>query len=695
MSPATIDVSLKSAPIHRLDIATAFNGLEKPLQRYAHHLSKAAWYGSRIIMRQVSPEAEKIFDLILELYQSCSGSWAALADACGVSASECQAFLEYAATFLSNVGNYYGSGDQKFVPSVSPQTLEKLAGASSGALTLYHDIRQEMFAAPPYGLGFDSYTAQSAYYIGDTLSYAEVKAVSKVLERHNIFPENTRIRKVSKRNDVIYEVLQASTIELTQELSSTDSTEPQVRLVGSDHVQQLAKICEELRLAAKYASNEHQRQFLAKYIESFETGSLDSYRESLQTWVADKSPTVENIFGFVEPYRDPYGVRAEFEGLVAIADAQETMRLKSLVDRSSKFIRRLPWAVGTEENDGKGPFEKTLFEPPDLTSINALAYCSSIVFPGINLPNYNDIRQTHGFKNVIIANRMSAESNHTTQSPFVAPTEATAFQKHLFPAYYIWVVLHELLGHGTGKLLCEESPGKFNFDTEHPPIDPLTSSPVRSWYRLGQSWTGQFQDLATTVDECRAELVGAYLMDDKELLAIFGHTDNTETTADDVTHNIYMQLGVDGLTGLQNYNIDAGKWGQAHSQAHFATLQWLLTDGHGFMSIKVDKHAGTLNVVVDRSKIITHGKPSLGRMLLRLHMYRSTADVNACREYYQELSRVDGEYLTWRELVLRQNKPKWKFVQANTFAEQDGSVLVKEYDATNAGIIQSWAERDC
>ncbi len=128
---------------------------------------------------------------------------------------------------------------------------------------------------------------------------------------------------------------------------------------------------------------------------------------------------------------------------------------------------------------------------------------------------------------------MSAESSTLLASPFIDPGEAETFQKHKFPAYYIWVVLHELLGHGTGKLLCQFPDGTFNFNHDNPPINHLTGNPIDQWYLPGQSWTGQFADLATTVDECRAELVGAYLMDDKALLALFNFTDSSEITAAD------------------------------------------------------------------------------------------------------------------------------------------------------------------
>lgn len=74
-------------------------------------------------------------------------------------------------------------------------------------------------------------------------------------------------------------------------------------------------------------------------------------------------------------------------------------------------------------------------------------------------------------------------------------------------------------------------------------------------------------------------------------------------------------------------------------------------------------------------------------------MYRSTADVESCREYYEDLSRVDSVYLQWRDVVLAQQQPRWVFVQANTFLEGD-DVLLKEYDATPQGVTQSWAERN-
>lgn len=58
------------------------------------------------------------------------------------------------------------------------------------------------------------------------------------------------------------------------------------------------------------------------------------------------------------------------------------------------------------------------------------------------------------------------------------------------------------------------------------------------------------------------------------------------------------------------------------------------------------------------------------------------------------LSTVDGKYETWRQIVVSNREPKWKFVQPNTFAKPDGSIEIKEYEASNVGIIESFFERN-
>ena len=111
------------------------------------------------------------------------------------------------------------------------------------------------------------------------------------------------------------------------------------------------------------------------------------------------------------------------------------------------------------------------------------------------------------------------------------------------------------------------------------------------------------------------------------------------------------------------------------------------------MTIVHDKKIQGLTVRVDRSQIRLQGKqPALGEMLLRLHIYRCTTDVRACRTYYEDLSEVSGEYLEWREAVLSNKPPSLVFTHANTLLDGE-EVVLREYDPTVAGVIRSWADR--
>lgn len=50
-----------------------------------------------------------MFDMIIALYKNCDGDWQKLAAQARLDYSDIEAFLDYAASFLSNVGNYYAS----------------------------------------------------------------------------------------------------------------------------------------------------------------------------------------------------------------------------------------------------------------------------------------------------------------------------------------------------------------------------------------------------------------------------------------------------------------------------------------------------------------------------------------------------------------------------------------------------------
>jgi dipeptidyl-peptidase-3 len=58
-------------------------------------------------LRQTSPEAIPLFDFIISLHTKYHGEWDQLGKDLNLNKAEVDAFLDYAACFLSNCGNYY------------------------------------------------------------------------------------------------------------------------------------------------------------------------------------------------------------------------------------------------------------------------------------------------------------------------------------------------------------------------------------------------------------------------------------------------------------------------------------------------------------------------------------------------------------------------------------------------------------
>ena len=124
-----------------LPIAPHFHALTAEEKRYAHYLSLAAYSGSRIVLRQVTPESEPLYEFIIALYHHCNGDWQSLQKQAGVTQDDLKHFLNFSAQFLGNLGNFKSFGDSKFVPRVPKESLSKLASNSDKTKALFATIQ--------------------------------------------------------------------------------------------------------------------------------------------------------------------------------------------------------------------------------------------------------------------------------------------------------------------------------------------------------------------------------------------------------------------------------------------------------------------------------------------------------------------------------------------------------------------------
>ena len=256
--------------------------------------------------------------------------------------------------------------------------------------------------------------------------------------------------------------------------------------------------------------------------------------------------------------------------------------------------------------------------------------------------------------------------------------------------------MHELLGHGSGKLLCRDTSGEFNFDAKEL-INPETGMVIEKYYQAGETYDSVFTAMGSSYEECRAECVGLYLSCDKDVLRIFGHEGEA---AEDITYINWLSLCLAGVKGLEMYSPGTKAWKQAHSQARFVILQVLLEAGEGFVTVKEVTNANDgkpdLLLSMDRSKLESVGKPAIGSFLRKLQVYKSTADIDAASMMYDKYSVVndDGSFpwAKWRSIVIDRKQPRRILVQSNSMIQDEKMKLV-DYDASPNGMVQSWIER--
>ncbi|XP_031572146.1 dipeptidyl peptidase 3-like [Actinia tenebrosa] len=689
--------------INFLDCQNAFEGLTDEEKLYAHYLLKASWEGSLICLFQTSPEAPRIFQLFQKVFSFEEVSEIkerALKAENGLTVEEFECFLMYVASFYGNIGNYKSFGDTKFIPALSKEKFQAIIYASKAyqddpkaVENPWQDCKDPMYSlgVKLRQLGFGD-QALSTYY-SSNCDKSDAEFVQGFLKEKGIDAYNTRLfKEVDADQRITYNLRIASVCTTAEPLNGVEDKMSSliasheykrctIKITRGDYSGLLKRVVENLEKAVTYASNEREKSMLKSYIISFNTGSIEDHKQGSRFWIRDKGPIVETYIGFIETYRDPFGVRAEYEGFVSIVNKAMSEKFGQLVAGAEKLLPCLPWPSS---------YEKDTFLRPDFTSLDVLGFGSSGIPAGINIPNYDDIRQEEGFKNVSLGNVLSAHSADQ-KITFLDEQDAEIYAKLKAPSFEVQVGLHELLGHGSGKLFMQKSDGTFNFDIESVKHTE-TGEKIQSWYTEGENWYTKFADISSSYEECRAECVGIYLCLNQQVLSIFGHEGEM---ANDIIYINWLNMVRAGLLGLEFYTPENNKWRQAHMQARYVILRVLLEAGQQL--VKLEKINGSdgqpdLILTLDRSKIECVGKLAIGDFLRKLQVYKSTADYEGGKALYDHYSKVEEEFLEYRKIVLARKTPRRMFVQANTRC-QDNKVSMSTFSSNAEGMIKSFISR--
>lgn len=250
-----------------------------------------------------------------------------------------------------------------------------------------------------------------------------------------------------------------------------------LHVTAADFNDIMTNVVENMRKASSFGGNQNEKNMCDAYVKHFKFGDVDDHKKSQEHWIRDVGPVVESNIGFIETYLDPLGARAEFEGFVAVVDKDISSKFGVLVSQAEELIAKLPW-----EKD----FEKDKFHKPDFTNLDIVAFACSGTPIGINIPNYDDIRENFGFKNVNLGNAYPARKASNIQ--FLHEDDVEVIAKYSNDSLTLIVALHELLGHGTGKLLTKNvDTGELNFPEDLK--NPFTGEKITTFYLSTESWS--------------------------------------------------------------------------------------------------------------------------------------------------------------------------------------------------------------
>jgi dipeptidyl-peptidase III len=359
---------------------------------------------------------------------------------------------EFAKLFWANRGNHNDMTSQKFLPAFTFEELEKAAlrAQQNGAFRTPYadlpplkkpaDVKHEivslrlslfdpafepmMIAKSPVG-GKDTIQASSnTFYPG--LSLNDLKGFQ------DQYALNSRVLKAAD----------GKLTELVYRAGTPDGKVP--RGLYATYLKQANDCFEKARRYADPA----QAEAIAHLIRYYQTGDYADWVAFGTAWVQNDA-TVDFDNGFIEVYRDARGAKGSSQSFVTITDKPVTTLMKKLGANAAYFEQKAPW-------DDK--YKLTSFKLPVVKAVETLIETGdfNVITIGDNLPNENEIHEKYGSKNFLFTGSKRAlddATGKTAVAEFAAgPAEVERNAKYGTEAEDLMTALHEVIGHGSGKL---------------------------------------------------------------------------------------------------------------------------------------------------------------------------------------------------------------------------------------------------
>ncbi|MEP7265901.1 MAG: dihydrofolate reductase [Bacteroidota bacterium] len=408
---------------------------------------------------------------------------------------------------------------------------------------------------------------------------------------------------------------------------------------GGMYTQAIDKIIYWLEKAVTVAENETQKQTLTKLIQFYKTGAPKDFDDYSISWVSDTSSRLDVVNGFIEVYADALNKKGSFESVVSLKDMEATKRIAAISKEAQWFEDHSTIMPEHKKKTVKGISAKVI------TVITECGDAAPSTPIGINLPNNEWIRETHGSKSVSLGNIVKAYNFAKAKSPMIDEFGSSEEVKERYRKYAalagdLHTDMHEVIGHASGQI----NPGVGTTDKT-------------------------LKNYASALEEARADLVALYYIMDQKLVDI-GVTNST-----DVGKAEYDSYLLNGLM-TQLYRIEPGHdLEEAHMRNRQLIAAWVTDKGAKDKVVeKVVRDGNTYIVINDYNKLRT----LFGELLKEIQRLKSEGDFEAGKNLIENYGvKVDQALLT--EVHKRYEKlniaPYNGFIQPRLVPVMDGETI--------------------
>jgi dipeptidyl-peptidase-3 len=552
--------------------ADGFTRLPRDQKILIWHLYQAALAGRDIFLDQRYAHNLEMRDVLEEI----------VSHADGIDAAVLAEIERYTKLFWINGGPYNNLTARKFVLKCTPESFVQAAGrAQANGAT---------FRVRP----------------GESLNQklTRLRPMFFDLDFHSIVTSKTpgpgRDILASSANNLYVNVTMADLDGFTERyplnsrlVKQDGALAEEVYRIGGRYDTEIRAIVRHLEAAIPYAT-ESMAAALRALVTFYKTGETADRVAYDIAWVSDRDSPVDTINGFVEVYMDARGHKGAWEALVYYVNAEKTEGIRTLAEHAQWFENHMPWADEYKKQGVRGVTANAI------DVVIETGESGPITPIGINLPNDQDIRERFGSKSVSLSN-VNEAYDRSTQPEFRrefswTPEEAERAQKWSSAASELTTNMHEVIGHGSGKV-----------------SDRLQGSPQSA-----------LKEQYSALEETRADLVALYFVPDPKLVELGlvpaeDHAEIVQAEYEGYTRNALVQL----RRVREGTQIE-----EDHMRNRQTVVHWLMANSN---ALDVRQREGKTYYVMVDAKAFREG---VGRLLAEVQRIKAEGDYDAAKQLF-------------------------------------------------------------